>query len=191
MAAESVAPPSTDPRVPVSTFWNVLFSCWLARISRHCTSGKPASIITENWRVKMASSLELTPAPKVGKLNSLPFSDIFVGVICWRRSSVLELRLACGGQLSADGSAGTIGSSISKDRHVLSSSILPIQRPTADGPENSSTACSPPAFSRLPPDGRRYAPVDHVLQLIRIRRTRKSQVQSDELRRNRRWPGPG
>ena len=51
--------------------------------------------MTENWRVKTASSFALTPPPKVGKLNSLPFSDIFVGVICWRRnrlcSSVLLL----------------------------------------------------------------------------------------------------
>src|ERR1700682_3266457 len=34
----------------------------------------------------MASSLELTPPPNVGRLNSLPFSDIFVMLICWRRS---------------------------------------------------------------------------------------------------------
>ena len=27
---------------------NDLFSCWLPRISRHCTRGRPASIITEN-----------------------------------------------------------------------------------------------------------------------------------------------
>src|SRR5271154_6906395 len=42
--------------------------------------------MTENCRVKTASSLAFTPLPKVGRLNSLPFSDILVGVICWRRS---------------------------------------------------------------------------------------------------------
>ena len=94
MDAESVAPPSTCERVAVNTFWNVLFSCCPARISRHCTSGRPASIITENWRVKIASSFAFTPPPKTGMLNSLPFSVIFVGVICWRfsmfrRSSLL------------------------------------------------------------------------------------------------------
>ena len=86
MAVDSVLPLSTAERVPASTFWNVLFSCWLERISRHCTSGKPASIMTENCRVNTASSFALTPPPKVGKLNSLPFSDIFVAVICWRRN---------------------------------------------------------------------------------------------------------
>ena len=40
--------------------------------------------MTENWRVKMASSLAVTPPPKVGILNSLPFSVIFVAVICCR-----------------------------------------------------------------------------------------------------------
>ena len=30
-------------------------------MSRHCTSGRPASIITENWRVKTARFLAGTP----------------------------------------------------------------------------------------------------------------------------------
>src|SRR5579864_4853077 len=84
MAADRVDPPSTEARVAVSTFWKTLFSCCPARISRHCTRGNPASIITENWRVKTASSLASTPPPNVGRLNSLPFSDILVTLICWR-----------------------------------------------------------------------------------------------------------
>ena len=40
--------------------------------------------MTENWRVKMASSLAETPPPNVGILNSFPFSVILVAVICWR-----------------------------------------------------------------------------------------------------------
>ncbi len=42
--------------------------------------------MTENCRVKIASSLAFTPPPKVGTLNSLPFSVIFVAVICCRFS---------------------------------------------------------------------------------------------------------
>ena len=43
------------------------FSWLAARISRHCTSGSPASIMTENWRKKIAMSLTLTLLdPKVG-----------------------------------------------------------------------------------------------------------------------------
>ena len=47
----------------------------LPRISRHCTSGRPASIITENWRVKTARFFALTrlpdsvwPARRLGRL---------------------------------------------------------------------------------------------------------------------------
>src|SRR5512146_1531805 len=83
MALASVAPPSTVVRTPVSAFWKAGFS-WLApRISRHCTSGRPASIITENWRKKMAMSLVATlPEPKVGRENSLPFSFMELTVMC-------------------------------------------------------------------------------------------------------------
>src|SRR5580704_2480039 len=76
MALARVAPPSTVVRTPTSVFWNAGFSWLAARISRHCTSGKPASIMTENWRKKIAISLTLTLLdPKVGMTNSLPFSD--------------------------------------------------------------------------------------------------------------------
>src|SRR5229473_216323 len=72
MALARVAPPSTVVRTPVRVFWNDWFSWFAARISRHCTSGNPASIITENWRKKLAMSLTLTlPDPKVGMGNSL------------------------------------------------------------------------------------------------------------------------
>src|SRR5262249_42216483 len=45
------------------------------RISRHCTSGRPAPIMVANCRVKMASSFTLTPV-LVGSLrrSSLGFS---------------------------------------------------------------------------------------------------------------------
>src|SRR5216684_8157472 len=87
MALASVAPPSTVVRTPVRTFWNAWFSWLAARISRHCTSGRPASIMTENWRKKIAMSLVLTlPEPNVGMANSLPFSRIAPGVMRSRRN---------------------------------------------------------------------------------------------------------
>ena len=41
----------------------------------------------------MASSLALTPPPKVGMLNSLPFSDILLTLICWRFSRFISSAL--------------------------------------------------------------------------------------------------
>src|SRR5882672_5786588 len=91
MAFASVAPPSTVVRTPVRVFWKAGFSWFAARISRHCTRGRPASIMTENWRKKMAMSLVLTlPVPKVGITNSLPFSRTAPGVIRSRRNWVVS-----------------------------------------------------------------------------------------------------
>ena len=97
MALASVAPPSTVVRTPVSVFWKVWFSWLAARISRHCTRGRPASIMTENWRKKIAMSLVLTLLePKVGMENSLPFSRIAPGVMRSRRNCCSQ-RLFVGG----------------------------------------------------------------------------------------------
>src|SRR2546430_2022606 len=94
MALESVEPPSTLCRTPVRHFWKIWFSWLAARISRHCTSGKPASIITENCRKKTAVSLMGTlPVPKVGRANSLPFSLMAPGVIRSRRSCMVTAAL--------------------------------------------------------------------------------------------------
>src|SRR5713101_587392 len=88
MALASVAPPSTVVRTPVSVFWKLGFSWLAARISRHCTSGKPASIMTENCRKNTAMSFVLTlELPKVGMENSLPFSRMDPGVMRSRRSA--------------------------------------------------------------------------------------------------------
>src|SRR6266481_1657517 len=94
MAFARVAPPSTVVRTPLRVFWKVWFSWLAARISRHCTSGRPASIMTENWRKKIAMSLVLTlPDPNMGRENSLPFSRTEPGVMrslrnCWRTTSL-------------------------------------------------------------------------------------------------------
>ena len=74
MALARVAPPSTVVRTPVRVFWKAGFSWLAARISRHCTRGRPASIMTENCRKKMAMSLVLTlfmPKARHGKFFAL------------------------------------------------------------------------------------------------------------------------
>src|SRR5271157_5581521 len=172
MAADSVLPPSTADRVPVSTFWKVLFSCWLERISRHCTSGKPASIMTENCRVNTASSFGLTPPPKVGKLNSLPFSDIFVAVICWRLNTLCSSVL-----LLAVISPATDEPARFVPRYVKTGIISPPQQskslPNFPIPIHRYNPLVLGPNRRLPIAGfargrrRRHSAVDHVLQLVR------------------------
>ena len=89
IASASDAPLSTSPRVDRMILEKFLSSSWLPRISRHCTSGRPASIITENWRVKIARFFAAT-ALSFGPLLCLAaFSFagvIWVTRICSRRS---------------------------------------------------------------------------------------------------------
>ena len=47
-----------------------LFGDWVPNTSRHCTIGKPASIIVASWRVKMTMSRDLIDSPKPGMLIS-------------------------------------------------------------------------------------------------------------------------
>src|SRR5512140_640160 len=83
-------PASTSCRTARMIFWKSRLSCWLPRISRHCTSGRPASIMTENWRVKIARRRALTlPPPIFGTANSLPFSLTVVTSICRRLRSAI------------------------------------------------------------------------------------------------------
>src|SRR6185312_16079829 len=94
MALDSVEPPSTVVRTPVRHFWKNRFSWLAARISRHCTSGSPASIMTENWRKKTAMSLMGTlPVPSLGRANSLPFSLMAPGVMRSRRNCMVMAAL--------------------------------------------------------------------------------------------------
>ena len=51
----------------------VLFSCCSPRISRHCTSGRPASIIVANCRVKITSSLVVMPGLRKGRYSLMSF----------------------------------------------------------------------------------------------------------------------
>ena len=56
--------------------WKIMLSCWLARMSRHCTSGRPASIIVANWRVKMTMSLGPTRSEPNEKPDGLRLRDL-------------------------------------------------------------------------------------------------------------------
>src|ERR1051326_1115220 len=73
-ASESVEPASTSRVVSVMTRPNDgLLDC-LARMSRHCTSGRPAEIMVANWRVKIARSFVETPEPpNLGSEKPAPF----------------------------------------------------------------------------------------------------------------------
>ncbi len=66
MLSASAAPPSTSSRTLRMTAEKFLCGSCLPRMSRHWTSGRPASIMTENCRVKMARFLAGTDFPGLG-----------------------------------------------------------------------------------------------------------------------------
>ena len=119
MAADSVVPPSTEPRVAVSTFWKVLFSCWPAKISRHWTSGRPASIMTENWRVKIGQFLGVDARAEGGQVKFLALLGHLGGRDLLAAQLVLQLGLAGGVGLAADGGTFLVSALICVYRHFL------------------------------------------------------------------------
>jgi hypothetical protein len=99
MAADSVSPDSTCPLTSYRTFWKFLLGVCEARMSRHCTMGRPASIIVANWRVKTTMSFSGTPWPMPkGSLSSMSLAFFFAldSVMPWARS-----RFATSGSASA------------------------------------------------------------------------------------------
>ena len=72
-ASAKVEPDSTRTFTADSTFLNAALSDCVARMSRACTSGRPASIITENWRVKTRMSFVVDAPPKPGMTRSFGF----------------------------------------------------------------------------------------------------------------------
>jgi len=60
-------------------------------MSRHCTSGRPASIIVANWRVNTTSSR--VPTPFLNRLKPLPLRAAFglteTGMIDCARSCII------------------------------------------------------------------------------------------------------
>src|SRR5580704_6484009 len=143
--------------------------------------------MTENCRVKTASSLALTPLPKVGRLNSLPFSDILVGVIFWRRSWLCASVL-----LVAFISPATELPERFVPRYVKTGMVTLLSGQTSNCSISRSLSQilvlvlrSDRVLSRwrLTASARRssHPAVDHVLKFIGIGRARKGNVQSDGL----------
>ena len=74
-ASASVEPASTSRVTSAITRANAGFDVCAARMSRHCTSGRPAEIMVANWRVKIAISFVLTlPAPGIANWKPFDFS---------------------------------------------------------------------------------------------------------------------
>ena len=87
----SVEPSSTDRATVAVTSRRFFESLWSARMLRHWTSGSPASIMVENWRVKIAISLSLTFPPALAWAFAPAFSVIWVTRTDRRRSSPTAL----------------------------------------------------------------------------------------------------
>src|SRR5437868_5631867 len=179
MALESVEPPSTLCRTPVRHFWNTWFSWFAARISRHCTRGRPASIITENCRKKTAVSLMGTlPVPSLGRANSLPFSLMAPGVMRSRRNCMVTAALLSANRSPAillpwESVPVNVNTGIPNTPLVLFAYLLFPADQGGVGKKLSALRRSRGYFCGL------YATVDHVLQFVRHRRTRQGSPQRD------------
>ena len=69
-ASAKVEPASTFDFTARSTLRKTGLSAWVPMISSAWTSGRPASIMTENWRVKTRMSFVVTLPPIPGSLSS-------------------------------------------------------------------------------------------------------------------------
>jgi hypothetical protein len=87
-ASAKVDPLSTSSFTLRITFLNEAFSCCMPRMSRHWTSGSPASIIVANCLVNTASSFfdtfPLCQGNAMRRSRGLAFT--LTGTICCRRS---------------------------------------------------------------------------------------------------------
>src|SRR5215469_6253992 len=197
IAFARVAPPSTVVRTPFSVFWKVWLSWLAARISRHCTRGKPASIMTENCRKKMAISLVLTlPEPKKGSENSFPFSRTEPGVIRSLRSCCRTTSLLAAVRSPETFSPDALFPENVKTGMVSLSSILYLPRSVIWSSSGSIAIsyfefqvialvlrrCGSFRHSRTGrPVDQTCAAIDHFLQLILVTRTQQRRLQSDLL----------
>ena len=95
IASARVLPCSTSFLTCSNTFAKNLFSCWEASMSRHCTRGSPASIITENCLVNIASSLSFTLPPKPNTpVDFFSLKDVRISPCCLKRFIASSLFLA-------------------------------------------------------------------------------------------------
>src|SRR5512146_1991253 len=95
-ASEKVDPPSTWPFTSPTVSRRTLFSDCVERISRHCTSGRPALIMVPNCLVKTTRSLSVRPEPKLRLNPPLPdfSSRLVTTTLClrsWSTASSLLL----------------------------------------------------------------------------------------------------
>src|SRR5688572_15104664 len=148
-------------------------------MSRHCTSGRPASIITENCRVNTARLFVGTPlprtltpaAPLAPAALALAFvALIFVTRICSRRSIATA---------ASTESASRSPLTTSPARVRPEKANVGIRRPRLQLPTNALTH-SPKTrltplhrYGRASETGARHHPgaaVDHLLQFVLVRR---------------------
>src|SRR5688572_3626827 len=79
MASERFPPEPMSSLMLPMTRLNLAFCCCSAMIDRHCSTGRPALIMVENWREKMATSATVTEGA-VRRLKKLPSPLSFLGL---------------------------------------------------------------------------------------------------------------
>jgi hypothetical protein len=96
-ASAKVEPCSTSDLTPRITSLKPAFACWSPWIERHCTSGRPASIMVANCRVKMTRSRVLGPFFRNFTPSNRSFDFAFTPmgvIICARSWAITAVSLA-------------------------------------------------------------------------------------------------
>src|SRR3954465_4130888 len=185
MASASDAPLSPSPRGARMRAGKFLSSSWEPRISRHCTSGRPASIITENWRVNTARFFAETFLPNLPAFlagSALTLAGLMrVTRICSRRSAE---------------TARSIVSAMRSPLTVWPPRVRPEYAKLGINPSHSSCCSFVRALrpTRYRPGGgdrpgarqsgagdNPGAAVDHVLQFVPERRRTERRLERDRL----------
>src|SRR5690606_9075003 len=167
-----VPPCSTSDFTRASASPKVLFCCCSAWISRHCTSGRPASIMVANWRVKTTRSRIVTPFRNSLRLARLlaAFGRTEIGAIIWPRSCII----------AAASLLASIVPFLSVPWRVRPSQAktgMPF--PLVDtGVKSSDDAAS--GARHAPLHDRAAAALDQVLQLLHVVAARHRVVEADQ-----------
>src|SRR5262245_29923081 len=168
MASASEAPPSTSARVCRMTAAKFALSSCVPRISRHCTSGRPASIITENWRVKTARFF-------AGAAFARAFFGAGAALAC---DGVIRVTRTCS-RLSAE----TTASIVSPTRSPLM--ISPARVRPEKAKVGMGLPCHRPRLHPRPSKSRARhdadAAVDHFLQFVAQRGRAHRGLERDRL----------
>src|SRR5450759_4955800 len=132
MASASDNPPSTSLRVSMITRAKFLSSSWLPRMSRHCTSGRPASIMTENCRVNTARFLELTRRPLARFVTAFCSALVLAGAIFVTRTWSLRNATVAASSVSAMRSPLTVSPPRVRPVYAKVAMVVPLDRQNAD-----------------------------------------------------------